>query len=499
MRKRTRVVVLGSCLFLAGASLASCGGGSLAPIAQATPTPLLGGAACSSFSRRMGLVNRSVASNAGGAINPNRLYVTYRASAAARAPKSIDKSVSATRVVDFGVQGGQGSRLLNLAPGTNSATAMATLRENPDVLAVSPTHYRSLSANPVDVVNDPLSDPVDQWYLYITKTNGTGGAWATTHGMPTIAVAIIDTGVDFTNTDLTIDYEESVVNGVTSTTAPSPSATGAAQDTNGHGTNVAGLAVAIANNGSGFAGVGYSTHLQAYRIFPQATSQSDCQEADTGDEAQAVRDAVAHGASVINISLGAGASSGSDDAEQAAVEFAIASNVSVVAANGNEFGQDSDGNQSDFPAAYPGVIAVGASAVTDDNIGASYSAITGETAASYSNSGPTLLAPGGDSTGQSDNDLLHWIEGYSTTTANFAADQCSDSGGVCRVLFNGTSQATPQVSGTIALILAKHGGAGSLTPAAISAILTSTADSIGLSATRQGAGRLDAAAAVAHP
>jgi len=441
----------------------------------------------------MGSVNRSAASTASGAINPNRLYVTYRASAAARAPQSIDKSISATRAVDFGVQGGQGSRLLNLAPGTNSATAMATLRQNPDVLAVSPTHYRSISANPVDVVNDPLSDPVDQWYLYITKTNGTGGAWATTHGMLTIAVAIIDTGVDFTNYDLTIDYEESVVNGLTST------ASGAAQDTNGHGTNVAGLAVAIANNGSGFAGVGYSTHLQVYRIFPQATAQSDCQEADTGDEAQAIRDAVARGAAVINLSLGSAASSGSDPAEQAAVEFAIASNVSVVAANGNEFGQDSDGNQSDFSAAYPGVIAVGASAVTDDNVGASYSAITGETAASYSNSGPTLLAPGGDSTGQSDNDLLHWIEGYSTTTANFVADQCSDSGGVCRSLFNGTSQATPQVSGTIALILAKHGGAGSLTPAAISAILTSTADSIGLSAARQGAGRLDAAAAVAHP
>jgi len=447
----------------------------------------------------MGSVNHSATSHAGGAINPNRLYVTYRASAAARAPESIDRSIGATRVVDFGVQGGEGSRLLNLAPGTNSATAIATLRRNPDVLAVSPTHYRSISANPVDVVNDPLSDPVDQWYLYITKTNGTGGAWAATHGMQTIAVAVIDTGVDLTNSDLTIDFEESVVNGVTSTATPSASATGAAQDTNGHGTNVAGLAAAIANNGSGFAGFGYSTHLQAYRIFPQTTAQSDCQEADTGDEAQAIRDAVADGAAVINLSLGSGASSGADPAEQAAVAFAIANNVPVVAANGNEFGQDSDGNQSDFPAGYPGVIAVGASAVTDDNVGASFSAITGETAASYSNSGPTLLAPGGDSTGQSDNDLLHWIEGYSTTTANFAADQCSNSGGVCRVLFNGTSQATPQVSGTIALVLAKHGGAGSITPAAISAILTSTADSIGLSATRQGAGRLDAAAAVAHP
>ena len=249
----------------------------------------------------MSSVNRTAATNASGAINPNRLYVTYRASASARASQSIDKSIGATRAVDFGVQGGQGSRLLNLAPGTNSAAAVATLRQNPDVLAVSPTHYRSISANPVDVVNDPFSDPVDQWYLYITKTNGTGGAWATTHGLSTIAIAIIDTGVDFTNSDLTVDYEESVVNGVTS------AATGAAQDTNGHGTNVAGLAAAAANNGYGFAGVGYSTHLQAYRVFPQTTAQSDCQQADTGDEAQAIRDAVAHGAAVINISLGSGA------------------------------------------------------------------------------------------------------------------------------------------------------------------------------------------------
>jgi subtilisin family serine protease len=141
----------------------------------------------------------------------------------------------------------------------------------------------------------------------------------------------------------------------------------------------------------------------------------------------------------------------------------------------------------------------------------SYATITSEYVATYSNSGATLVAPGGDSssdpasdcsTSTSPCDYLHWVEGYSTTTAAFPPDKCSDSGGVCRALFNGTSQATPQVAGTIALMEAYHGGARSLTPAQVTTMLTSTADLIpGVSSTRQGAGRLDAANAVAaaHP
>jgi len=70
------------------------------------------------------------------------------------------------------------------------------------------------------------------------------------------------------------------------------------------------------------------------------------------------------------------------------------------------------------------------------------------------------------------------------------------------VLFNGTSQATPQVAGTVALMMAYHGGPRSLTPAQVLALLTATTDVLpGIATTRQGAGRLDAAKAVAaaHP
>jgi thermitase len=500
---------LTSAALVAAITLASCGGGgsSPRPVPTATPTLPPVGDACSSFSRRLGSVTRNNIHDSAGWVNPNRLYVTYRSSAASRAPQSIDRTVNAERVVDLGVQNGAGHRLINLGAGMNSTTAQATLRANPDVISVAPTHFRAISALP-STTNDPLAENVDQWYLFITNTAGAAAttAWATTHGSSAVSVAVIDTGIDESGTDpsdFIIDFQESVINGVRTTTP------GAAQDTNGHGTNVAGLAAAQANNAYGFAGVGYSTHVQAYRIFPQTTAGSDCQTADTGDEAQAINDAVANGASVINLSLGAPQSAGVDAVEQAAVNVALAANVIVVAANGNEF-PTTDGNQSDFPAAYAGVIGVGASAVTDNNSSnPSFSAITSEFVASYSNSGPALVAPGGDSSQDpaslaTNPDVLHWIEGYSTTTDNFAPDQCRNGivGGapVCQVLFNGTSQATPQVSGAIALILATHGGSRALTPTRVKTILTSTADVLpGISATRQGAGRLNVGKAVVAP
>ena len=169
-----------------------------------------------------------------------------------------------------------------------------------------------------------------------------------------------------------------------------------------------------------------------------------------------------------------------DPAEENAIEAAISAGVVVVAANGNEFGDGtSDGNQPDYPAGYPNVIAVGASAVGTHTAN-SYSSITNETVASYSNAGPTLVAPGGDAGNDTTgSDRLLWIEGYSTTTATYPPDQCTDSGGVCRVLFNGTSQATPQVAAAVALMEAYHGGKRSLSPATVTSILTSTADNIG--------------------
>jgi subtilisin family serine protease len=469
-------------------ALAGCGGGGSSPAPPvATPSPTPPASACTPISA----VGRRIAARAGsGAVVPDRLFVMYRPAAGTRGAQSVERAAGVMRAVDLGTSGGQILRAVTLAPGSDAVSVSAALHRDPSVADVQPVHYRSLAGD--GVANDQFLDNVDQWYLY--KTNVDPGAWAVTHGGASVSVAVIDTGVDETNPDFVFDVKERVVGGVKAT------GNGVVQDSNGHGTNTSGLAAALTNNSYGFAGVGYATHLQAYDIFPPATAASDCQSADTADEATAIRDAVANGASVISLSIGSPQSGGSDAGERAAVAFAIASGVVVVAAAGNEF-PTADGQQVDYPAAYPGVIAVGASGVTN-LVANTYASITAETVASYSNSGPTLVAPGGDAATTSDSDFLHWVEGYSTTTAAFAADRCTNVGGVCRVLFNGTSQATPQVAGTVALMEAFHGGPRSLTPPAVTSLLTATADVLpGITSTRQGAGRLNAgkAVAAAHP
>lgn len=446
------------------------------------------GDSCSSLSSRRSGPGYRLAPRATSSVVPNRLYVSYRGGASA---DSLARAVGAIRSVNLTATKGLSHTIVTLAPGTNRDHAAATLRAQSGVASVSVLHTRSLLAD--GEANDPLLDNVDQWYLY--RTNVDSGAWNLTHGVTGVTVAVIDTGIDLTNADFAstkLQFSESIVGGMVTTSA---------QDTQGHGSNTAGLAAAATNNDYGYAGVGWNVGLLDYKIFPDSDAFSDCQGADTGDEAQAVDDAVNRNVSVISLSLGSPNSSGADPAEEDAIENAIAHNVTVVAANGNEFDNSGDGTLPDYPAAYPGVIAVGASAVFDSTPN-DYAAITSETVASYSNSSPTLLAPGGDASSDEDQDILHWIEGYSTTTAGYPPDRCTEDNGVCAVLFNGTSQATPQVAGTVGLMESYHGGARSLTPAQVKTILTANTDVLpNLSTTRQGAGRLDAAKAVAasHP
>jgi hypothetical protein len=198
-------------------------------------------------------------------------------------------------------------------------------------------------------------------------------------------------------------------------------------------------------------------------------------------------------------------SAGFDQGEHDAVEAAIASGVVVAAAAGN----NADGGEGggahtvlDYPAAYDNVISVGASGLRDNNSGV-FAGST-EYVTSYSQYGPGLgvVAPGGDPSSGNDNNPLHWIWNYSTTTANFGPDQCAYAQGTlpkvptnCTAFFAGTSQATPQVSAAAALLISAAGGHHSLTPARVSQILFGTADNIG--DPHQGHGRLNIYKAIA--
>jgi subtilisin family serine protease len=185
----------------------------------------------------------------------------------------------------------------------------------------------------------------------------------------------------------------------------------------GHGTNVAGIIGAIGGNEIGMAGVARC------RIMPVKVL-NDSNWGYYSWWAAGIRYAVDNGARIINLSLGG--EDGNVTSLRGAVEYALAHNVTLVSSMGNERSA-----AAQYPAAFPGVIAVGATGPDDrwveqfpwDNTGTK-----------GSNFGPhiSVCAPGNIIYG------LHYA-----STGNYDS------------YWSGTSQAAPHVAGVCALLLAQ--------------------------------------------
>jgi thermitase len=123
-------------------------------------------------------------------------------------------------------------------------------------------------------------------------------------------------------------------------------------DRQGHGTAVAGIAAARANNGIGAAGACWNCRILPLRVIgPDGFARNT-------RVAQAIDYAVARGAAVVNVSIyGENRNGWLEDA----ISRARAAGVLVIAAAGNEGGQ-----VREYPAAYPDVISVGATTETGE-------------------------------------------------------------------------------------------------------------------------------------
>jgi thermitase len=234
-------------------------------------------------------------------------------------------------------------------------------------------------------------------------------AWTVTTGSG-IGVAVLDSGVATDNPDIT----PKVVARANFTTARNN------EDNYGHGTHVAGIVAATADNSIGVAGVCPGCTILAGKVL------SDTGMGSSSGLANGINWAVNSGAKVINMSLVVGASL----TLEAAVNNAWSKGVVLVAAAGN------GGNQTmTYPAAYPNVIAVGA---TDNN----------DAKASFSTYGDTwvdVAAPG--------------VNVYSTFPNHkfVIARQSGRSYGYD--VGSGTSMAAPVVAGVAALAWRSHAGA----------------------------------------
>jgi serine protease len=255
---------------------------------------------------------------------------------------------------------------------------------------------------------------------------------------------------------------------------------GLVQSSSWHGTHVAGTVAAVTNNAQDVAGVAYGARVQPVRVLGHCGGvTSDIADGivwASGGHVDGIADNP-NPAEVINMSLGGSGKCEDDPATQEAIDGAISRGVTVVVAAGN------DGDDAAYysPASCKGVVTVGATGI---NGGKSWFSNYGATV--------TLAAPGGDATTGSDPDN-RWI--WSTGNAGTTVPTTDVLMG-----FIGTSQASPHVAGTVALMQSAAIAAGkpALTPAQVKQILRSTARPFVVTpptSTPMGAGVLDAAAA----
>ena len=124
------------------------------------------------------------------------------------------------------------------------------LKNDPDVLAAMPNYEVKLAALP----DDSEFSEENCWGMYAI---GAPEAWSTNTGSSNVYVAVIDSGVDYTNPDISANYN-----------AYYSSQYSSQKDTHGHGTHVAGIIGAKGNNGMGVAGVNWNVNLIAVNALP---------------------------------------------------------------------------------------------------------------------------------------------------------------------------------------------------------------------------------------
>jgi type VII secretion-associated serine protease mycosin len=242
-----------------------------------------------------------------------------------------------------------------------------------------------------------------------------------------VRVAVIDSGVDFEHPQLA----DRVARGADFLRDDDSGR----QDCVGHGTAVASLIAARPSPRTGFQGLAPDAIVVPIRISEQLQIDGKAfgERGEPAQFAAAIDFAVEQGnAQVINLSL---VMTEDNDLVRRAVERALEAGVVVVAAAGNN-GDARGGNPTPYPAAYDGVIGVGA--VTAAGVHAGYS-------------------QRGDYV-----DLVAIGDGV-TVAARGAGNRVEQ----------GTSFATPFVAATAALILQRF---GDLSPAQVAQRLTATAD-----------------------
>ena len=317
-------------------------------------------------------------------------------------------------------------RVIAVEGGDAPEQAIERLRATDRYEFVEPDYIRYASVVPNDPEFGRLWGLTNSGLLN-NAPNGKAGAdisapaaWDVRREAPDVVVAVIDSGVRLTHTDIAPNLWRNPnptagdLHGARFTSGNGRMTSGDPTDDSGHGTHVAGTIGAVGNNGIGIAGVAWKVQIMALKFLTAAGTGSN------SDGVACIDYAIAKGAHIINASYGANGGSPISQAELEAIARARDAGIIFVAAAGNDTANMDVSRH--YPASYrlDNIVSVGAS-TRDDDI------------AVFSNYGAAvdLFAPG-----------------YDIVSLDFEKPD----GGT--TLKSGTSMAAPHVAGALALLKA---------------------------------------------
>jgi subtilisin family serine protease len=319
-----------------------------------------------------------------------RLVVTWRGAAPATLAEGDVQSYEPSRANDH--------RSVVVAKAGRAADVAARLEDDPRVASVVPDAVGRATDWP-EAGSEPDDELWDQWQADMRRI-GMPSAWGITTGSTDVVVAVLDTGYERTHEDLEavpIVSRRNIRTGTKNVT-----------DGYGHGTHVAGTIASSTNNGLGVASMAPGVTIMPVKVL-DANGYGYW-----SDFLDGVDWAVAHGADVINMSLGSYLSANQIANWQPTFTAAWDAGTMVIAAAGNN-----DNNTLFYPASFANVLSVSATTNSDAK-------------AAFSSFGPAVdvSAPGVSIASTYRNNRYYAM--------------------------SGTSMATPHVAGLAALIRSLH-------------------------------------------